>query len=452
MTDEYRAFLEQKSQLGGDHGFEPTFMPSFLFDFQSHLTEWAVCKGRASILADCGLGKSPMQLVWAQNVVERENKPVLVLGPLSVAQQTVEEAAKFQIDAVRSRDGKNLTPRIVTANYERLHYFDPDDFGGVVCDEASCIKNFDGVRKTEITAFMRKVRYRLLCSATPAPNDYIELGTSSEALGHLGHMDMLSMFFRNDEDSLHPAFVGSAWRLKSHAERDFWRWVVSWARACRKPSDLGFADGRFVLPKLIEAETLVGSPIPFGEMFHVPSKTLLEQRDDTRATIEQRCEAAAALLLGADPGIAWCHLNPEADLMARLVPGAVQVSGADTDDEKEEIFKAFRKGQIRVLVTKPKIAAFGMNWQHCRRMTYFQTHSFEQYYQAVRRCWRFGQTHPVKVDVIGTTAQAGVLGNLRRKSEACSTMFAELVAAMNNALRIDRMGRFDNSEKIPSWL
>lgn len=450
---DYRTFLDRKSQIGGDHGFAPTFMPSFLFDFQAHLVDWAVRKGRSALFADCGMGKSPMQLVWAQNVVERENSPVLVLAPLSVSQQTVEEAGKFGIEAVRNMDGRPAGARIAVTNYEKLHLFDPADYAGVVCDESSIIKNFDGTRKEYITTFMRKTKHRLLCTATAAPNDYIELGTSSEALGYLGYMDMLSMFFRNDKDSLHPAFIGSEWRLKGHAARDFWRWVASWARACRKPSDLGFADGKFILPELVETEHLVDSPVPFGELFHVPSRTLGEQRDDTRATVRQRCERAASLLDGAgEAGIHWCHLNAEADLLEQMIPGAVQVSGADPDDRKEEVFSAFRRGEVMRLITKPKIAAFGMNWQHCRRMTYFPTHSFEQYYQAVRRCWRFGQTHPVRVDAIATHGQAGVLGNLRAKSRACEDMFAELVAEMNNAISLDRMKSFPLQEQVPAWL
>lgn len=448
----YTAFLERKSQLGGDFGFKPNFMPDFLFDFQAHLTDWSIRKGRAAKFADCGMGKTPMQLVWAENIVRHENRPVLVLAPLSVSQQTVEEASKFDIDAVRIMDGRDAGTRIVVTNYERLHYFDPNDFAGVVCDESSIMKNFDGARKTAITEFMKKVKYRLLCTATAAPNDYIELGTSSEALGHLGYMDMLTMFFKNDEDSLHPAFIGSKWRFKPHAERDFWRWMASWARACRKPSDLGFDDGRFVLPSLNETEHVVDSPVPEGFLFHVPVKGLTAERDDTRATVQERCQAAASWLAGRPSGVAWCHLNAEADAVEGMIPGAVQVSGSDADERKEEVFDAFRRGQVKYLVTKPKIAAFGMNWQHCADMAYFPSHSFEQYYQAVRRCWRFGQTKPVNVAMFTSSAQSGVLANLQRKASACDTMFTQLVAEMMNAIKIDRMQKFNTKETVPSWL
>lgn len=446
----YEAFIERKSQLGGLFGFKPVWKPEFLFDFQRVLTGWAIRKGRAAIFADCGLGKTPMQLVWADNVVRKTNRPVLVLTPLSVAQQTIEEAEKFSIDAEQSRNGK-YGKRIVVTNYERLHYFDSNDFAGVVCDESSIIKNFAGVRKAEITQFMRKVEYRLLCSATAAPNDYIEFGTSSEALGELGYMDMLAMFFKNEEDSLHPAFVGSQWRFKRHAEKSFWRWVASWARACRKPSDLGFSDDRFELPDLVVEEHKVPSPVVTG-FFAMPAKTLAEQREERKRTIKPRCEVAAECLMSNESGVAWCHLNAEGDLLTRLIQGAEQVSGSDKDEKKEELFKAFRSGQVRVLVTKPRIAGFGLNWQHCNKMTYFPSHSFEQYYQAMRRLWRFGQEKPVKVDVVTSEAERGVLENLSRKAEACSKMFDVLVAEMNNALSVDRSQVFERQEETPKWL
>ena len=449
----YSDFIRAKSQLDAGAGFAPSFVPDYLFDFQKYLVEWAVKQGRSAIFADCGLGKTVQQLVWAENVVRKTNKPVLILAPLSVSLQTVEEAEKFGLDAIRCRDGKMKSgARIIATNYERLHHFNPNDFGGVVCDESSIMKNFDGAHKSEITEFMRLIEYRLLCTATPSPNDFIELGTSSEALGYLGYMDMLSTFFKNDEDSLHPAFIGSKWRFKRHAEQRFWRWMASWSRACRKPSDLGFDDRDMVLPQLITREHTVASPALPGYLFDVPAATLEDQRKDTKATIQLRCEKAAELLSGSECGIAWCHLNAEGDLLERLIPGAVQVSGADDDDEKEEVFSAFRHGKIGKLVTKSKIAAFGMNWQHCHRMTYFPTHSWEQYYQSVRRCWRFGQKNDVIVDAITSTGQSRVIGNWRKKAAACDDMFAQLVQHMNNAIKINRMTEFTGAAEVPSWL
>lgn len=449
---DYREFVESKAQLGGEFGFAPTFIHPDSYDFQSHLVEWAVRQGRAALFADCGLGKTLMQLTWAHNVNRHENKPVLVISPLTVSIQTVEEAHKFGFEARRSLDGKFTGKDIVTTNYERLHYFSPDDFGGVVCDESSIIKNFDGQRKGDITDFMRKVKYRLLCTATASPNDYIELGTSSEALGQIGYMDMLATFFKNDEDSLHPAFIGSKWRFKHHAERDFWRWVCSWARACRKPSDMGFDDGPFILPPLVEHEHVVDSPALDGFLFPVRATNLEEQRLERKATVERRCEKAAELMRHDRSGVAWCQLNAEADALVSMIPGAAQISGSDSDERKEELLEAFRTGQLKKLVTKPKIAAFGLNWQHCDHMTFFPDHSFEQYYQATRRLWRFGQKNSVTVDNITSQSNAGVSANLRRKAVACEKMFAEMVTEMNNALRISRFRPHTKQQEIPPWL
>lgn len=449
----YEEFIKGKSQIGGMSGFDPVWIPDFLYDFQRDLVDWSVRKGKAAIFADCGLGKTPMQLVWAQNVIEHTNKPVLIITPLSVSGQTLREAAKFDIDAVRSRDGSFSGRRIVITNYERLHHFDPEDFAGVVCDESSIIKNFEGVRRSTITEFMRTRPYRLLCTATASPNDYIELGTSAEALGELGRMDMLSTFFKNDENSLHPIWWGARWRFKAHAEENFWRWVVSWARAIRKPSDMGYPDGDFKLPPMVEKEHVVRADRPRnGELFDIPAVTLNEQREERRLTIDKRCKMVATLANHAEPCVVWCHLNSEADMIERMIPDARQVSGKDSDDEKEEKFTAFSDGQLRVLITKPKIGAFGLNWQHCNHMTFFPSHSFEQYYQGTRRCWRFGQTKPVTVDIVTSAGEIGVMRNLQRKAEAASNMFEILVAEMMNELKIDRSTVFTKKMEAPAWL
>ncbi len=452
MSD-YTEFLEAKSQFDTDVGFEPVWMPDFLFDFQRHLTTWALRKGRGLILADCGLGKTPIQLVWAENVIRKTNKPVLVLTPLAVGPQTVREGVKFDIECGRSLDGKPQ-PNITIANYERLHYFDPDDYSGIVCDESSAIKHFSGSRQREVTEFMRTIPYRLLCTATAAPNDYIELGTSSEALGQLGRMDMLSTFFKNDENSNHPIWWGARWRFKQHAELMFWRWVCSWTRAARSPSDLGFDNGAFELPPLSVSETIVKASRPLeGMLFQLPAISLDEQRQERRETITERCEKAADMVDHDRPAVVWCHLNDEADLIERLIPDAKQVAGRHSDEEKEDTFLAFSKGELRVLVTKPKIGAFGLNWQHCAHEVFFPSHSFEQYYQGVRRCWRFGQESPVHVDIITTEGELGVLKNLQRKAEAANKMFDRIVAEMYNAAHIERsVARPDITTEVPSWL
>jgi hypothetical protein len=450
----YAAFLDAKRQAAGDSGFEPSWVPDWLFDFQQDLTRWACRKGRAAIFADCGMGKTPMQLVWAQNVIARTNRPVLIIAPLAASAQTVREAEKFCIPCMRSRDGAiGSDARIVVTNYERLHLFDPSDFAGAVCDESSILKNFEGATKAAITEFLRRMPYRLLCTATAAPNDYIELGTSSEALGYLGYTDMLTMFFKNDEGSIEPLSYATAWRFKRHGERDFWRWLCSWARAVRKPSDIGYDDGPFLLPNLDTRITIVEASRPVGDkLFIIPAKTMQEQRAERRATIQGRCEAVATLADHADPFVAWCHLNDEADLLETIIPDAKQVSGADSDEAKEETFEAFRMGQLRALITKPRIASFGLNWQHCAHMSVFPSHSYEQYYQAVRRCWRFGQTKPVTVDVISTAGEADVLGNLRRKADAADRMFSMLVEEMTHARSVSAAAYVQTPVTLPTWL
>lgn len=449
----YAAFIRSKSQLDGRFGFTPTFHHPQAFEFQNFMVDFAIQQGRSALFEDCGLGKSLQELIWAQNVVEHTNKPVMLTSPLMVSMQMELEAAKFGFDVQRSRDGKfKPGARIVLTNYENLTKFDPDAFGGGVCDESSILKNFDGARKSEITEFMRCMKYRLLCSATPSPNDYIELGTSSEALGQLGYMDMLGMFFKNDEDSLHPAFIGSKWRFKHHAERDFWRWVCSWARAMRKPSDMGFDDTGYELPELIETEHVLESPVRPGMLFAAPARGLQEERVERKATVRARCEYAANLLAESACGVAWADLNEEADLLVEMIIGAEQIKGADSDERKEELLIAFQSGQLKKLVTKKKIAAFGLNWQHCAHQTQFADHSFEQYYQAVRRMWRFGQKMPVRVDTIATQGQAGIVANRSRKAAAVEKMFADMIGHMTDALRLDRFSIHTVQQEIPSWL
>lgn len=455
----YQTFLDRKAQNETDTGFSVSSLPNLLFDFQAHLVEWNLRKGRSATFADCGLGKTPMQLVWAQKIVERTNGRVLIVAPLAVVPQTAREAEKFSIEAKASKGGELGTAKTIITNYEQLHHYDPKDFIGMVCDESSILKNFDGVTKAAITAFMLKMSYRLLCTATAAPNDYVELGTSSEALGYLGYMDMLGMFFKNDENTLHSThsnydiFNGGKFRFKRHAEQPFWRWLCSWARAIRKPSDLGFSDKGFVLPDLHTDTHILPFSRPLdGYLFAMPAVGLAEQRQERSATVTHRCEKAAAISAENETSIAWCHLNSEGDLLTKLIPDSVQVSGKDSDEEKVEKFEAFQSGQIKRLITKPSIAAFGLNWQHCNHMTFFPSHSFEQYYQAVRRCWRFGQKSPVTVDIVTTQGEADVFNNLQRKAKAAEQMFSSLVSEMNNELKIDRSQVFQKEMSLPAWL
>lgn len=454
-TDDYAAFLDRKTQMGGDHGFSPISIPDYLFDFQSALVEWAVAKGRAAIFADCGLGKTPMELVWADNVCRYTRGRVLILTPLAVAHQTEREARKFGIEARVSNDG-SIRDGITIANYEKLQRFSPSDFEGVVCDESSILKSFSGATRAAITVFMRKVRFRLLATATAAPNDYVELGTSSEALGYLGHMDMLGKFFRNEQGNSATGRQygeGAKWRLKGHAEVPFWRWVCSWARAIRKPSDLGFGDGDFVLPGISQNLHVVESrTLADGMLFALPAVGLAEQREERRRTIPERCEAVAHLIDDGKPAFVLCHLNEEANLLERMIPDATQVSGSHSDDEKERRLMAFADGGVRVLVTKPKIGALGLNLQHCAHVVMFPSYSYEQFYQGVRRCWRFGQTRKVRVDIVATEGERDVLVNLKRKADQADAMFSNLVSEMNRSMAINRITIAQKSTEVPTWL
>ena len=478
MSVSYEEFLERKLHTGADHGFEPVFMPDQLFDFQQALVQWAVRKGRAAIFADCGLGKTAMQLTWAQNVAQHTDRPVLILTPLAVAAQTIREGEKFGIECHRSSDG-SVPGRIVITNYDRLHLFDPADFGAVVCDESSILKSFNGSTRKAITRFMSKMPYRLLCTATAAPNDYTELGNSSEALGELSYSDMLRRFFAQLDDkgqkreerlqkSAEAMVEANAnyykklafrvsqtigqWRLKHHARDHFWQWVASWARACRKPSDLGFSDDKFVLPLLTENDHVIAAPPAEGMLFSIPAFGLGEEREERKRTIQERCEYAARLVDHDQPAVIWCHTNAEGDLLEQLIPDAAQVAGRTPDERKVELYEAFGSGRQRVLVIKPKIGAWGLNWQHCAHVVTFASHSYEQHYQSVRRCWRFGQRRPVTVDVIATEGEARVLANMRSKAERASAMFEQLVAQMNDATTIKRSNLYTNNAKVPQWL
>ena len=450
----YTDFLEKKSHLKHNQGFEPTFLPDFLFDFQKDMTTWNIRKGRSAMFEDCGLGKTPQFLVWSQNIVQHTNKPVLILTPLSVSQQVVREGVKFDIDCEHSKDGKYKKDIVIT-NYERLHFFNSSDFSGIVCDESSILKNFAGQRRKLITDFSKKIPYRLLSTATAAPNDYVELGTSSEALGVMGHMDMLNMFFKNAQNNSSTGrHYGKKiqWRLKKPAEKVFWRWVSSWARAIRKPSDIGYNDDAFILPELKETQHLIEATTPpDGELFMRPAIGLKEQRLELKATIKQRCEKVAEIVNHKEPFLIWCHLNDEGDLLEKLIPNAIQVAGKHSDDEKERRLNAFSNGEVQGMITKPKIAGFGMNWQHCAHMTFFPSNSYEQYYQGVRRCWRFGQTKPVTVDIVTTHGMETILNNLQNKTKAADKMFSILVEQMNNSLNINTDINFDDKMEVPTW-
>ena len=440
-------------------GFEPLFIPDKAKGFQGALIEYSVRKGRSAQFADCGLGKSLMELAFAQNIVRKTNGNVLFCTPLAVGPQMLGEAEKFEIDDVTlSRDGK-IRSKITVSNYERLHYFDPNDFDGFVGDESSILKNFKGATKNAINLFARKIPYRLLATATAAPNDFIELGTTSEALGYMGYMDMLSKFFKNDQNNCATNRRGrfteaTKWRLKGHAHDSFWRWVTSWSRSIRKPSDMGFDDTGYILPELIEIpHKLEVSRNPSeGELFTFPANGLKEVRDERRATIKERCEKVAEIINSHnDHFVVWCNLNDEGDLLEKLIPDAIQISGRDSDDSKESKLMSFTAGNDRGIITKPKIGAWGLNWQHCNRVTFFPAYSYEQYYQAIRRCYRFGQKKPVHVDLVYTQGDEHSMTSLSRKQKQADEMFTSLVRHMNNSLSLNNTTEFNQKMEIPKW-
>lgn len=453
VATNYETFLEGRTKWNGNSGFDAD-VPDFLFDFQQHLVEWALRKGRAAVLADCGLGKTPMQLAWADQVVRHTNKPVLLLTPLAVGAQALREAEKFGIEACRSRDGSiPNSPKVVITNYQQLQKFDRHKFGGVVGDESSAIKDFKSQTKSAVTEFMREIPYRSLWTATAAPNDFWELGTSSEALGYLGFRDMITTFFKQETIKDKLGWGRTKYRFRGHAEHPFWSWVCSWARCIRKPSNLGFEDTNFILPSLHEYEHIVSAKAREDMLFTIPARDLREQRTERRGSIVERVAKANELVEAHDgPSVIWCELNPEGDALEREIADSVQVSGSTPDDEKERILEAFAAGEIKRLITKPKIGCWGLNWQHCSNVVVFPSHSFEQYYQLVRRCWRFGQQNPVHVHLVVSEGEIGVLKNLKRKAMQADQMFDSLTKHMNDPKHLATLDYFAHREELPAWL
>lgn len=452
----YLEFLERKRHSVQNSGIEPIFMPNGMFPFQEYVAEHLIRKGRDACFLDTGLGKTLIELVVATNYLRHTNKPVLIMTPLAVAGQMLKEATKFQIDDISySKEGK-FKSKIVICNYERLHYFNPEDFDCVICDESSILKNFEGAIKTQITAFIKKVKYRFLFTASPSPNDYIELGTSSEALGYLGYTDMLTKFFTNNEDTISPQNIGTKWLLKGHARKDFFRWVSSWSISARKPSDLGFDDSTHILPELITNYHPIKNESDFivdGQyhLFNRPAVSHKEIRQEKRSTIEKRCEIAVELASEYDTSVYWCNLNDEGDLLEKLDKNSKQVSGSMSIEEKEEILGSFSSGQIKKLVTKGRITAFGLNWQHCGHTVYFPTFSFETYYQAIRRFWRFGRIDKVIADLVFSDGQQRELDSLIAKAKKADSLFSELNSALHHDFNI-RNSEFDKKILQPSFL
>lgn len=452
---QYEQFLESKKHTQIDYGIEPIFIPDSMFDFQQYIAEDMIRKGRHAGFLDTGTGKTFIEQVIAANYVRHTNKPVLILTPLGVASQFVDEANKFGLDDISvCRDGKIKT-KIVVANYERLHYFNPSDFDCVILDESSILKNPDGAIKMDIYRFILKMKYRFLFTATPSPNDYIELGTSSEALGYLGYTDMLTRFFKNNENTVDPSKIGTKWELKSHATRSFFQWVRSWSIIMRKPSDLGFSDERFTLPQLSIKDhsvknmnnLVVNSQI---QLFNQIAKRNSEIQAESRQTIQGRCEKAVELANGHDYSVYWVNLNTEGDLIAKMDKDTYQLKGSMDIDKKEDILNSFSKGQITKLITKPKISAFGLNWQHCNHASVFPTFSHEQFYQLIKRFHRYGQKRDVTIDRIFSDGQKRVIDSLTAKQEKQDKLFSLLSDETNSIFNIDKK-LFNKQINLPKW-
>lgn len=448
---DYTQFLSRKRFTDEASGIVPAPVSDRLFQFQKDIVKWALRRGRAAIFADCGMGKTAMQLEWARQVPGR----VLIAAPLAVSAQTVREGGKFGVDVSYSTSDNG--ERVVVTNYERLENFDPSAFHGIVLDESSILKNYTGKFRNYIIEQWGRVPFRLAATATPAPNDYMELGNHAEFLGTMTRTEMLAHFF------VHDGGETQQWRLKGHAESEFWKWLASWAVMIRKPSDLGYDDGRFILPELnIHQITIDSGAQMEGFLFAVEALTLQERQQARKQTTEQRVEACAAMVNATDePFLVWCNLNDESAALAKAIPDAVEVKGSDTNEQKEDRLLGFSQGRYRVLITKPSIAGFGMNWQHCPNMAFVGlSDSYEQFYQAVRRCWRFGQQKPVHAHIITADIEGAVVKNIERKEADALRMAAEMVQHMHDlneqnikgAQRMDRSYTANKTITIPNFL
>jgi superfamily II DNA or RNA helicase len=454
---EYKDFLESKRHTIGEFGFEPNYYPDMAFDFQKHIIEKAVKKGRIAVFADTGLGKTLIQLSIANNVIKHTNKKVLILTPLAVAFQFILEANKLGIDDIEySKDGKH-SKKIVICNYERLHYFDSNDFVGVILDESSILKNFDGKIKNAITSFIKKIPYRFLSTATPSPNDFIELGTSSEALGYMGYIDMLGKFFKTNQNSVdsNNRNIGEKFYLKPHAEKDFFAWVNQWSIMVKMPSDLGFSNERYNLPKLIVNKHIVENDNLISidsqlQLFNIVAKNFQEIRHEQKQTEEKRCVKAVELAQNKT-SVYWCNTNQESSYLKNMDKEAVEIIGSQSIDKKEEILLAFANGEIKRLITKAKMTSMGLNWQHCNHSVFFPTWSYEQYYQAIRRFWRFGQTKDVTIDMVISDGQTRVLETLQQKTKKAIELYENLTKNVNQSFE-NKTKEFNKDIITPKFL
>lgn len=463
VSADYTEFVGNKLKRAIPTGIaKPPALSTALSPFQRDLTTWALRRGRAAIFADTGLGKSRMQIEWARHVAAFTKRPVLILAPLAVAAQTSAEGAKVGVPVTVCREQANVIPgpTVNVANYERLHRFDPSTFGGVVLDESSCIKHHDAKTLRTLMAAFASTPFRLCATATPSPNDYTELGTHAEFLGICSRAEMLSEFFCHDGGET------STWRLKGHARSAFWRFVATWGALVRRPSDLGYSDDSYALPQLNVHHHVIPTSADearrAGMLFAKDASTLSERRAARKASLSSRVGQCVERVNGdRESWVVWCDLNAESEALAGSINGAVEVRGSDDIDEKESRLRAFAEGKARVIVTKPSIAGFGLNWQHCARMAFVGvTDSWEAYYQAVRRIWRFGQERPCDIHIFTSEIEGAVVANLQRKEADALAMAEELSAETRGAVREEVCGQKrvtteyapSRRMEVPSWL
>lgn len=455
---EYQKFLENKRIRTHATGFEipKQKINRKLFDWQSDIVWWALKKGRAAIWSRCGTGKTPMQLEYGYQVHKHTGGDILIVAPLNVSHQTIQEGRKFGYDVNLCRTPADVKPGLNITNYEMVEHFNPDKFIGIILDESSILKSFNGAYRTMLIEMFRNTPYKLSCTATPSPNDYMELGNHAEFTGVMSRNEMLATFFVHDGSDT------AKWRLKGHAEKRFWEWIASWAVVLEKPSDLGYSDEGFDLPPLYTHEIIVESEAEAYSLLPKMASTLNERREARRNSLEDRVSKAAELTQSNnDQWIAWCDLNAESESLKKAIPDSVEVRGSDKIEHKINSALGFTNGDIRVLVSKPSIFGFGMNWQNCHNMIFTGlSDSYEEYYQAVRRCWRYGQKEPVNVYLVISESEGTVLDNIKRKEADAERMIAEMVKFTQKILTEEIHGTIKETVEynpqidmvLPEWL
>ena len=453
----YEEFLESKRIISQSVGFEAGELSPLLFDFQGDITRWGTQKGRASVFAGTGLGKTLIELSWGDQVYKLTGGNVLILAPLAVSQQTVREGKKFGIEVHLCRTQADVKPGINITNYEMMEHFDADKFAGIILDESSILKALDGKTRALLIETFANTSYKLACTATPAPNDFMELGGHAEFLGICKHTEMLSMFFVHDGGDT------SKWRLKGHAVKVFWEWVASWAVMMTKPSDLGYDDGKFELPPLRMHQEVVAAESPTdGYLFSVEAQTLQERLVARRSTIGERVAKSGDIVTEGEKWLIWCNLNAEQDALAKLFKGrCVSIDGRTPNDDKIRMEEEWRDGDVPILISKPVCFGYGMNWQHCSKMAFVGlSDSFEQVYQAIRRCWRFGQENPVDVYFITAETEGAVVRNIERKEMEFNNMLQGMIGATQELTKKNLQGTQRQADeynptvemKLPDWL